>query len=345
MLNLIKPNKLKEGDKVATVSLSWGGAGDEEILWRYYQGKQRLEEEFGLEVVEMPHTLKGSEFTYNHPELRAKDLMDAFKEPTIKAIISCIGGNDSIRLLPYIDFDIIKQNPKIYTGYSDSTVTHFMCMKAGISSFYGLSVLNDFAENISMSEYTKTWCYKTLFETKPLGLIPTSNDWTSQRLEWTIDNKDIAREFEANTNYEVLQGKGSVTGRLIGGCLEVIDMLKGTSLFPSLDMFEGGIMFLETSEVMPPEWLLEDNLRNYGMIGVLTSINGIIFGKPQGAKYYEEYKPIIKKVLKEFGREDMPVMYNASFGHNEPKCCIPYGALAKIDCESVSFSILESGVI
>lgn len=345
MLNLIKPNKLKIGDKVATVSLSWGGAGDEEIRWRYEQGKKRLQEDFGLEVIEMPHTLKGSEFTYNHPELRAKDLMDAFKDSSIKAIISCIGGNDSIRLLPYIDFEVIRNNPKIYTGYSDSTVTHFMCLKAGLSSFYGLSVLNDFAENVSMSEYTIHWVYKTLFETKPIGNIPISKVWTSQRLEWTIDNKDTSREFVANREYEILQGSGTCKGRLIGGCLEVIDMLKGTSLFPEIHIFKEAILFLETSEVMPPDWLVEDNLRNYGMIGVLDNISGMIFGKPQGAKFYEEYKPIIKKVLKEFGREDMPVMYNASFGHNEPKCCIPYGAMAEIDCDKKMFSILESGVI
>ena len=72
MINLIKPPALKRGDKIATVSLSWGGAGDKEILWRYNQGKERLQEEFGLEVIEMEHTLKGSEYLYNHPEKRAE---------------------------------------------------------------------------------------------------------------------------------------------------------------------------------------------------------------------------------------------------------------------------------
>lgn len=344
MLNLIKPKKLKKGDKVATVSLSWGGAGDEEILWRYHQGKERLEKVFGLEVVEMPHTLKGSQFVYNHPEKRAEDLMDAFKDDSIKAIISCIGGNDSIRMLPYIDFDVIRDHPKIYTGYSDSTVTHFMCLKAGITSYYGLSVLNDFAENIAMSEYTIEWAKKVLFETEIVGDIPTAKEWTSQRLEWSIDNKDTARKFVKNTGYEVLQGSGSARGRLIGGCMEVIEFIKGTSLFPSIDSFDDTILFLETSEVMPPDWLVEDNLRNYGSVGILNRINGIIVGKPQGNQFYEEYKPIIKKVLAEFAREDMPVLYNASFGHNEPKCCIPYGILAEINCDEKTFSILESAV-
>jgi len=118
-LNLIKPNKLNKGDKVATVSLSWGGAGDEEILWRYNQGKERLENLFGLKVFEMQSTLKGSEFIYNNPKKRAEDLTNAFADKSIKAIFSCIGGDESIRMLPYIDFEIIKNNPKIFIGYSD----------------------------------------------------------------------------------------------------------------------------------------------------------------------------------------------------------------------------------
>lgn len=345
MLNLIKPKRLIKGDKVATVSLSWGGAGDDDIIWRYYQGKERLEKVFGLEVIEMPHTLKGSEYVYKHPEKRAEDLMTAFADPSIKGIISCIGGSDSIRMLPYINFDIIHNNPKIYTGYSDSTVTHFMCLKAGISSFYGLSVLNDFAENVSMSEYTVEWTNKVLFSTDMIGAIPTSKEWTSQRLEWIIENKDTIRKFERNTGYELLQGNETVRGRLIGGCMEVIEYIKGTSLFPSVDCFDDTILFLETSEVLPPVWLMEDNLRNYGVMGILNRINGIVFGKPQGNKFSEAYKPVIKKVLAEFGKESMPVLCNASFGHNEPKCCLPYGALAEINCKNKKFSVIESGVI
>ena len=87
MKKLKKPNKLNRGDKVALVSLSWGGAGDEDILWRYKQGKERLENIFGLEVVEMEHTLAGTEYVYNHPEKRAEDLMNAFQDKSIKVLL------------------------------------------------------------------------------------------------------------------------------------------------------------------------------------------------------------------------------------------------------------------
>ncbi|RHW65530.1 LD-carboxypeptidase, partial [Clostridium botulinum] len=108
MLKLAKPKRLKPGDKIATVSLSWGGAGDADLLWRYKLGKKRLQEQFGLEVVEMPNTLKGSDYLYHHPEKRAEDLMSAFSDTSIKGIFSCIGGEESIRMLPYIDFNVIK---------------------------------------------------------------------------------------------------------------------------------------------------------------------------------------------------------------------------------------------
>ena len=137
MLDLIKPRRLNAGDKVATVSPSWGGAGDKDLIWRYEQGKKRLEDVFGLQVVEMENTLKGTDYLYNHPEKRAEDLMEAFSDKSIKGIFACIGGSESIRLLPYIDFDLIKNNPKIFMGYSDSTIIHYMCLKAGISSIYG----------------------------------------------------------------------------------------------------------------------------------------------------------------------------------------------------------------
>ncbi|MDD4844403.1 MAG: LD-carboxypeptidase, partial [Anaerotignum sp.] len=128
---MVKPKRLKQGDKVAIVSLSWGGLGDDAFLHKYHIAKERLENDFGLTVMPMPHALKGSAFVANHPELRAKDLMDAFEDPSICAIFCAIGGDDTIRTLPYINLDIIRKHPKIFMGYSDSTINHFMMHKAG----------------------------------------------------------------------------------------------------------------------------------------------------------------------------------------------------------------------
>ncbi|ADL52233.1 S66 family peptidase [Clostridium cellulovorans] len=345
-MDLKKPGKLKKGDKVATISLSWGGAGDSDILWRYEVGKKRLQEEFGLEVVEMPHTLSGTEYIYNHPEKRAEDLMMAVKDPSIKAIFSCIGGNESVRILPYIDYEVIRNNPKIFIGYSDTTITHFICLKAGISSFYGPSILAEFAENVEMFKYTKDWVNKALFEDDFLGTIEPSETWTSEYLPWEEKNKNIKRNVNNDDRgYELLQGKGIVQGHLLGGCIEVLEMMKGTELWPSLESFENSILFFETSEDKPEPTQVEYWLRNYGIMGVLQKVNGIIFGKPYDEQYYEEYKNVILKVVRdELKLVDLPILYNMNFGHTAPMFIIPYGAMAEVDCNLKKFSILESGV-
>ncbi len=343
---LTKPTKLNRGDKVATISLSWGGAGDSDILWRYEVGKRRLQEEFGLEVRELENTLKGTDYLYNHPEKRAEDLMMAFKDPSIKAIFSCIGGNESVRMLPYIDYEVIKSNPKIFIGYSDTTITHFICLKAGISSFYGPSILAEFAENVAMFEYTKNWISKTLFENNPLGVIESSPIWTSEYLPWEEKNRLIKRDVKSNTGYELLQGKGKVQGHLLGGCLEVLEMIKGTELWPKLEVFEDCILFFETSEEKPEPSYVEAWLRNYGTIGILQKVKGVIFGKPYDNLYYEEYKNVILKIIRdELKLVDLPILYNMNFGHTAPMFTIPYGAKAEIDCDLQKFSILEAGVI
>lgn len=300
-MNLYKPERLKRGDKVATISLGWGGAGDDEIKWRYEQGKKQLEDEFGVHVVEMPHTLSGSDFIYQHPEKRAEDLHNAFKDPSVKAIFCCIGGNDSIRILPYIDFNVIKENPKIFVGYSDNTVAHFICLKAGLGSMYGLSVLGDFAETGGIPAYTKNSVVQTLFQSTPIGDIPVSPTWTLDHFDWRDEaTKEKKRYFQPNRPYEFIQGDQAVQGRLIGGCFEVIETLKGTTLFPDNSVFNEAILFLETSEVQAPSWYLEDGLRNYGTMGVLNLLNGIVFAKPKHDVFYEEYKEAIKKSLLNF---------------------------------------------
>lgn len=344
---MIKPEKLNKGDKVAIVSLSNGMAGDELFRHRYEIGKKRIEEIFGLKVVEMKNTLKGSEYLYKHPEARAEDMMEAFNNEKIKAIFSNIGGEDTIRLLPYIDFDVIRNNPKIFMGYSDTTVNHFMCYKAGLVSFYGPSVLGEFAENVSMHDYTKKWIDKVLFQSKTIGEIESSDKWTSEYLEWSEEkNNSIERKMKKNKGYEILQGEGRVRGKLIGGCMEVLEFIKGTELWPNLEEWENAVLFLETSEDKPEPEYIKRWLRNYVAQGIIDRINGIIIGKPKDETYYEEYKEMYIKVIREeSGRKDLPILYNMNFGHTSPMCIIPLGIEAEIDCDNRIFKILESGVV
>ncbi|MCI5498424.1 MAG: LD-carboxypeptidase [Clostridiales bacterium] len=123
--------------------------GDDTLIHKYSIAKNRLENEFGFVVTCMPHALKGIELIAKNPQLRAQDLMDAFQDPSVCAIFCSIGGDDTIRTLPYINLDIIRNHPKIFMGYSDTTIHHFMLHKAGLVSFYGPSILCEFGEYVN----------------------------------------------------------------------------------------------------------------------------------------------------------------------------------------------------
>lgn len=341
---MIKPQRLYEGDTVAIVSLSSGLAGETDIRWRAEQGIRQIKETFNLNVKVMPHAFKGLDFIYNHPEKRAEDLNNALKDPEVKAIICSIGGNETIRIMPYIDFNALKKHPKIFSGYSDTTSNHFMFYNNGISTSYGPALLTDFAENIRMDDYTIESIKRTWFSTEPIGEIKPSDQIRQFGLRWNEENKNKERPLIKNTGYESINGAGVAEGHLIGGCFEVFANIRGLELFPDLNTFNDGILFLETAERHIAPDILEDNLRSLSVMDIFDRINGIIIGRPQSGVYYEEYKAAWQKILKEAGREDMPVLYNMSFGHNEPKFILPYGLHAKLDASQLTFEILESAV-
>ena len=104
-------------------------------------------EQFGVTVVETPHALGDPDWLRRNPQARADDLLGAFADPAIRGIISTIGGEESIRLLPFLDLAVIRANPKVFLGYSDTTVAHLACFSAGLCSFYGPAIMTGFAEN------------------------------------------------------------------------------------------------------------------------------------------------------------------------------------------------------
>lgn len=347
-MQLIKPKKLEKGDVVATVTLSWGGPSI--FKDRYNIGVKQLEDTFGVKVIPMKHTFSDDSDIYQNPQKRANDLMEAFANPEIKAIISTIGGDDTIRLLPYIDFDIIRNNPKIFLGYSDTTANHFMCLKAGLSSFYGPSIMAGFGENCGLHHLLQNSIHKTLFENKPIGqIIPSPDGWTNEMLDWgNPQNQNIKRKLKPS-KWNFLQGDSVVSGHLIGGCMEVLEMIKGTSIWPSVEMFKGAILFFEScSKEALPE-IFSYWLRNYCASGIMELANGIIFGRPGGTDLqqsdFDRYDATILRVLKEYGLQNKPVITQMDFGHTDPMFTIPYGAKAQIDCINKTFSILENAVV
>ena len=345
---MIKPKALKKGDKVAIVSLSSGILGEPFCKHQVELGIKRLQE-LGLKPVFMPNALKGMDYIKENPKVRAEDLKSAFYDDEIKGIICVIGGDDTYTTLPYLMEDEhfiekAKISPKLFTGFSDATINHLMFYKLGIQTFYGPNFLCDLAElSKEMLPYTKE-TFESYFTLGQKELM-SSPIWYEERTDYSAEvvGEERISHKEAK-GYEVLQGKGIFSGRLLGGCLESFyDILtlnryedekavcERYGIFPSLEEWKGKVLFIETCEEKPTPQRLEEELNALREQGVFDVVNGILVGKPQDEAYYEEYKAIYDKVIE---NKDLPIVYNVNFGHGAPRCALPYGALIEVDLES-----------
>ncbi len=343
---MLKPEHLKQGDEVAIVSLSEGTLGEPWAIHKLRIARERLENDFGLRVRVMPNALRGRDYLYHHPEARAEDMMDAFRDPAIRAVFCAIGGDDAIRLLPYVDFDVLKNNPKIFTGFSDTTTNHMMLYKAGVMSYYGASVMTNFAEYVRINDYTLSMIRNTLFEPRPTLEIPSAPYWyddEDERIWWSEENINTLRQYHPEKiGYEIVQGSGVAEGRLLGGCADVFVNLLGTALWPAPGEWRDKILFMETSEEDMDCDLLTAILRNLAAQGIFDAVSGIIVGKPARRSKYEPYKEVFRRVVGgEAKRPDLPVMFNVNFGHAEPIGILPYGALCRLDADSKRLTLLE----
>ena len=343
---MLKPKHLQRGDTVAIVSLSAGTLGEPWAIHKYYIAKERLENDYGLRVKVMPNALKGRDYLYEHPEARAADWMEAFRDPEVKAIFNAIGGDDTIRLLPYIDFDVIRNNPKIFTGFSDTTSNHFMMYKAGVMSYYGASIMTNFAEYVKINDYTAAAIRSTLFEPKPTQDVPSAPYWyddEDEKIWWKEENINTLRQYHPEEiGYEIVQGSGVVGGELLGGCIDVFPELLGTAIWPGVEEWKGKLLFLETSEEDMPEHYLTWLLRNLAAQGIFDVISGILVGKPARRSKYEPYKEVYRKVVGfEAKRPELPILYNVNFGHAEPIGVLPIGARCRLDADKKTLTLME----
>lgn len=331
MIDLKVPKALKEGDTVALLSLSSGLAGEKAMRTRYEQGKKYLEEVLKLKVIEGRYSLKGLEFIEKHPELRAEDLMNALRNPEVKAIVSNIGGNDSHKVAAYVDRNVISNNPKIFIGFSDATSIHYLFYKNGVQSYYGPALLTTFAENCGMNEYTLYYLKQALFNNREFKIEP-SNAWTSEYLEWTIaENNTKPRKMNKNLGYTIINKTAeTIEGNIYGGCIESIDRLIELEMFPKPGQFQDAIIFLETAEnqTKPHEYSkMIERLSKY-----IRQAKAIILGRPYHNTYFKEYLDIIAKFNK-------PTIANFDIGHTDPMVTIPIGAKIRIDFDNNEITI------
>ena len=172
-------------------------------------------------------------------------------------------------------------------------------------------------------------------------VIKSSEEWTNDRIDWTDETKNSEfRKMKKEVHgYEVLQGSGIFQGKLLGGCLDVMNMIIGTSIWPDVNEWENKILFIETSEEKPSPDNVVYFLRHLVALGIMNKINGIIVGKPKDEVYYDEYKKAFLKVIKEEENLNLPILYNVNFGHSAPMCTLPYGINAVVNLDNKTITI------
>ncbi len=250
---------------IAIVSLSSGILGEPFIKWELDIGVRRLAE-YGLNVQFMPHALKGFDYIKAHPEKRAEDLLASFADDDIDMILCAIGGDDTYRLLPYLfEHDELRKvaKQKVFLGFSDTTMNHFMLHKLGIRTFYGQAFLPDVCEfSDEMLPYTKHY-FEELISTGTISKIMPSSIWYEAREVFHESELGKGLPEHINNGFELLQGSSVFEGKILGGCIEsmldmfhaepypdYLDICEKYKLFPSTEDWKGRILLLETSEVM-----------------------------------------------------------------------------------------------
>ncbi len=329
-------------NKIGIVSLSSGVLGEKFVSHEVEIGLDRLRE-YGIDVKFMENSKKGIEFLNENPKARAKDLISAFEDDSIDMILCAIGGDDTYRLLPYLfEDDILKKvvKQKVFLGFSDTTINHFMLNKLGIKTFYGQAFLTDVCElDSDMLSYSKKY-FEELVNTGSISEIRPSDVWYEERTDFSEKAIGTSTKSYSNEGFELLRGNPVFEGKILGGCIESIfqiigdensnsvELCKRYGIFPDIEDWKGKILLLETSEEKSDPLHYREmiiKLREYGLFDV---VSGVIVGKPQDEVYYEEYRNIL---LEEILDENLPIVYNINVGHAKPRCIVPFEVDAKVD--------------
>lgn len=304
-------------------------------------GLKRLREIFELEPVEFPTTRKiGAS-----KEERSADLIAAFEDKEIKAIITTLGGNDQVTYIKNLPSAPFSNNPKPFFGYSDNT--HFMnfLWQNRVPSYYGGALFTQFARQGKMDEYTIKYLKHALFEEGEFE-ISASEKYNDIGLSWDgLENLKKERVYELNEGW-VWDGITNAEGITWGGCVESIDeILRHGVTIPSLENFKDIVLIAETSEEIPSADYVRRVYRALGERGILECVKAVLVGRPkawefdkqwdteQKKKYKQEQRETILKTIRQYNKV-IPVIQNMDFGHTDPQIPFPYGKKVRIDSEN-----------
>lgn len=314
---IIKPPKLKSGDKLAIV------APGSYISESELQDSIKNLADLGFETTYSEKVLLQNGYFAGTDKERAQDLMEKFSDKSVKGIVCARGGYGCARILPMLDYDIIRANPKMLIGYSDITALLYgLYQKAGLISFHGpvgTSTFNDY----SVNNFKKVLM-------KPERTSTFSNSTSG-------DDENIYGVTS------IVKGKGK--GRLVGGNLSIITSLIGTDF--DVD-YSNKIIFIE--EVGEEPYRIDRMLTQMMQAGKFEKASGVMMGLFRKCEVKQNSDLTAKsfnlmEVLKDrFSKLEIPVVYGMSFGHVTDKFTIPFGALAELDAYKQTFTLLEKAV-
>jgi len=331
--------KLKKGDKVAVLSPSFAAPG----MWPhiYELGLKRLREEFGLEPVEYPATKKLGATASE----RSEDLIKAFNDPEIRAVIATLGGDDQVTYIKDLPREPFVNNPKPFFGFSDNTHFQNFLWLNGVPSYYGASLFTQFATQNKMDDLTVEYINYALFEEGEREL-KASEEYNDINLDWNDESlTNTPRKYEPNEGW-VWDGNQNISGISWGGCLESIDeILRHGVEIPTLEQFKDMVLFTETSEEIPSSDYVFRVYRALGERGILERVKGILVGRAKAWNfdkqktaeekqgYRKQQQEAILKAVRMYSK-DVPVIQNVDFGHTDPNIPLPYGREIRIDSEN-----------
>ena len=314
-------DKLKVGDEVRVIapsrSMSMLGEDCKEIATK------RLEE-LGLKVTFGKHVMEADpDYVATDPKSRAEDLNEAFADKNVKAILTVIGGFNSNQILRYIDFENIKNNPKIFCGYSDITIlSDSIYAKTGLVTYSGPHY-SSFGMKKGFMEYEMEYFKKMFFEDEEIE-IKSSEEWSDDA--WFIDQEN--REFIKNDGMFIIN-EGKAEGKIVGGNLCTLNLLQGTEYMPAIG---DSILFIEDDGMAGKGFLVnfDRDLVSLIMQPGFEKVRGIVLGRAQ--KECEMTKEKWIKLIKTKPElENIPVIAGADFGHTTPIFTFPVGGEAKLE--------------